>query len=105
MGGETEKKGMTTPKLETIDCWIFDLDNTLYPESSRFFEQISRRMTEFIAAHLRIDPAAARLRQKALYHKYGTTLRGLMLEEGIAPEAFLEYVHDIDLTALAPAER
>ncbi len=96
---------MATPRLGTIDCWIFDLDNTLYPESSHFFDQISRRMTEFIAGHFAIDPVAARARQKAHYHKYGTTLRGLMIEDGVAPEAFLEYVHDIELDQLEPAHR
>jgi putative hydrolase of the HAD superfamily len=62
-------------------------------------------MTDFIAAHFEIDRDEARARQKALYQRYGTTLRGLMMEEGMAPEAFLDYVHDIDLTALEPADR
>lgn len=96
---------MTTPRLGAIDCWIFDLDNTLYPESSHFFDQISRRMTEFIAMHFAIDPVTARARQKAHYQRYGTTLRGLMIEDGVAPEAFLDYVHDIDLDQLVPADR
>ncbi len=96
---------MATPRLGAIDCWIFDLDNTLYPESSHFFDQISGRMTEFIAAHFAIDATTARARQKAHYHKYGTTLRGLMIEDGVAPEAFLDYVHDIDLDQLEPAHR
>jgi putative hydrolase of the HAD superfamily len=96
---------MNSSRLGAIDCWIFDLDNTLYPESSHFFDQISRRMTEFIAAHFAIDAVTARARQKAHYHKYGTTLRGLMIEDGVAPEVFLEYVHDIDLDQLEPADR
>ncbi len=96
---------MRTSRLSAIDCWIFDLDNTLYPESSHFFDQISRRMTEFIAGHFAIDAVTARARQKAHYHKYGTTLRGLMIEDGVAPEAFLDYVHDIDLEQLEPADR
>jgi len=98
----TEKHGMADPRLRAIECWIFDLDNTLYPASSRFFEQVSRRMTSFISNHFKIDPDEARNRQKSLYFKYGTTLRGLMVEEGISPEAFLEYVHDVDLDALVP---
>jgi putative hydrolase of the HAD superfamily len=99
------KMAAMATRLGSIDFWIFDLDNTLYPESSHFFDQISRRMTEFIAAHFGIDPIAARARQRAHYHRYGTTLRGLMIEDGVAPESFLEYVHDIDLNALEPAER
>ncbi len=34
--------------------------------------------------------------QKDYYKRYGTTLRGLMEEHGIAPDDFLAYVHDID---------
>ena len=34
---------------ETVDCWIFDLDNTLYPASTRLFDQIDVRMGEYIA--------------------------------------------------------
>ena len=42
----------TTPpaagELAGIDTWIFDLDNTLYPAHSRLFDQIDRRIGEFI---------------------------------------------------------
>ena len=34
--------------------------------------------------------------QKDYYRRYGTTLRGLIVEHGIAPDDFLDYVHDID---------
>jgi putative hydrolase of the HAD superfamily len=40
--------------------------------------------------------------QKALYRAHGTTLNGLIKEHGVDPEAFLDYVHDIDLSSLAP---
>ena len=34
--------------LSSIEVWIFDLDNTLYPAASNLFAQIDQRMTEFI---------------------------------------------------------
>lgn len=79
-----------------VDTWIFDLDNTLYPASCRLFDQIDVRMGDFVSRLLGVDLPEARRRQKAMFYKYGTTLRGLMLEHGIEPDAFLDYVHDID---------
>ena len=81
-----------------IDTWIFDLDNTLYPASCRLFDQIDVRMGEFVSRLLNIEVAEAKLRQKEMFYKYGTTLRGLMTEHAVTPDDFLDYVHDIDHT-------
>lgn len=85
-----------------IRFWIFDLDNTLYPPSCGLFGQVDRRMGEFIAALLDIGLDEARRLQKHYYRHYGTTLRGLMTEHGVAPAVFLDYVHDIDHSLVAP---
>lgn len=90
-------------RLNEVDCWIFDLDNTLYPAESDLFAQIDVRMSEFVSDALGVDRAAARKLQKHYFRAYGTTMRGLRLNHDIAPEAFLNYVHDIDYSALAPA--
>ncbi len=34
--------------LRVADCWIFDLDNTLYPIVNNLFPQVEVRMTQFI---------------------------------------------------------
>jgi putative hydrolase of the HAD superfamily len=85
-----------------IDTWVFDLDNTLYPASCRLFDQIDVRMGEYVAQLLGVDYSEAKLRQKQLFYKYGTTLRGLMVEHGVQPDGFLDYVHDIDHTPVPP---
>ncbi len=85
-----------------IDTWVFDLDNTLYPASSRLFDQVSERIGTFIADYFSVDRAEARRRQKDYFHKYGTTLRGLMIEHELDPTEFLDFVHDIDLSPIAP---
>ena len=85
-----------------VDTWVFDLDNTLYPASCRLFDQIDVKMGEFVSKLLNVEYAEAKLRQKQMFYKYGTTLRGLMTEHGIAPDAFLDYVHDIDHTPIPP---
>lgn len=88
-----------------VEAWVFDLDNTLYPPSSDLFSQIDARISGYIARHLGMPPEEARLKQKAFYRDYGTTLRGLMVEHGIEPDAFLEYVHDIDYSPVMPNPR
>ena len=35
--------------LANIDCWIFDLDNTLYPASTDLFAQVCEKMSTYIA--------------------------------------------------------
>jgi putative hydrolase of the HAD superfamily len=40
--------------------------------------------------------------QKDYYRRYGTTMRGLMTEHGIDPDAYLDYVHEIDHSPLQP---
>lgn len=85
-----------------VEAWVFDLDNTLYPPSSDLFSQIDVRISDYIARHLGLSAEDARLKQKAFYRDYGTTLRGLMIEHDIEPDAFLEYVHDIDYSPVAP---
>jgi putative hydrolase of the HAD superfamily len=84
--------------MHHIDCWIFDLDNTLYPASCNLFDQVDRRIGEFIADLLQVDAAEARRLQKQYFQEYGTTLRGLMTHHGMTPAAFLDYVHAIDVT-------
>lgn len=87
----------------TIDVWIFDLDNTLYPASCNLFAQVSQRIGEYISRALQLPPDEARLLQKSYFRRYGTTLRGLMVEHGLDPLPFLAYVHDIDVTPVPPA--
>lgn len=85
-----------------IDTWIFDLDNTLYPAECDLFSQVSDRMGEYIASFLGVDREAARRLQKQYFAIHGTTMRGMMVEHAMDPLAFLDYVHDIDVTAVAP---
>ena len=91
-----------TSRFGRIETWIFDLDNTLYPAHTDLFQQVDRRITDFIADYLKVDRDEAHRIQKDYYHRYGTSLRGLMAEDGMDPHAFLDYVHDIDHSPLEP---
>ena len=85
-----------------VEHWIFDLDNTLYPHHSNLFDQIDEKMTTYLAKLLQLGKEEARTVQKTYYRTYGTTLRGLMVEKGITPDDFLDFVHDIDHSVLEP---
>lgn len=82
--------------------WLFDLDNTLYPASCRLFDQIDERMGSFIMGLFKVGLDEAKHIQKTYFYEYGTTLNGLMERHDITPDAFLDYVHDIDVTPVDP---
>jgi putative hydrolase of the HAD superfamily len=88
------------PDFRHVDVWIFDLDNTLYPAESRIFAQVEARMTRFVQELLKLEEQEARRIQKAYYREHGTTLNGLMRVHGVDPDAYLAFVHDIDISAL-----
>jgi len=90
-------------RLGYPDGWLFDLDNTLYPATSNLFDQVDRRMGTYISNLLGISRDCARVLQKRYYRDYGSTLSGLMRHHGADPDAFLEYVHNIDLGAVGPS--
>jgi len=82
--------------------WVFDLDNTLYPHHTNLFAQIDVKMTSYVAELLQLPREEARKVQKDFYQRYGTTLHGLMENHGVDPDDFLEKVHDIDYSWVAP---
>lgn len=82
--------------------WVFDLDNTLYPHKTNLFSQIDAKMTAYVSQLLELPRDEARKLQKELYLEYGTTLAGLMERHKIDPDDFLNKVHDIDYSWLAP---
>jgi putative hydrolase of the HAD superfamily len=87
--------------FDHVEAWVFDLDNTLYPADCNLFAQIDRRMGEFIANSFGIPLEAAQTLRETYYYEHGTTLAGLVRLHGVSPHAFLDYVHDIDLGAVA----
>jgi putative hydrolase of the HAD superfamily len=83
--------------LSHVEFWIFDLDNTLYPAQCRLFDQVERRIGLYIEQLLNLDREAARALQKQYFREHSTTLRGLMVNHGVDPAHFLEFVHRIDV--------
>ena len=82
--------------FQEVDTWVFDLDNTLYPSDAKVWPQVDERITLYVMRLYGLDGLSARALQKYFYHRYGTTLKALMLEDGIDPYDFLDFAHDID---------
>jgi putative hydrolase of the HAD superfamily len=93
------------PRFAHIRNWIFDLDNCLYPASTGLFSLIDERMGAYIQRLLDCDPVEAKRVQKAHFHEHGTTLAGLMREQGVDPHHFLDDVHAIPLDRVTADER
>jgi putative hydrolase of the HAD superfamily len=86
----------------SVETWVFDLDNTLYPHHLNLWEQVDARIRDYIANFLALTHDEAFRLQKDYYRRYGTSMRGLMTEHGMDPDDFLAFVHQIDHSPLAP---
>jgi putative hydrolase of the HAD superfamily len=88
--------------LRHIDCWIFDLDLTLYPPEAEIMAQVRNRIAAYVERHFDIGPDEAHEIRHRYWQSYGTTLGGLMAEHGVDPHGYLDFVHDVDLSRLSP---
>lgn len=95
-----------TPDLSAdfrnVDFWIFDLDNTLYPQSVNLLGQMRSKTYDYMCSLL----GTGRMEAANLYERfeaaYGTSMNGLMIEHNIDPNGFLDFVHDIDHDLIEP---
>jgi putative hydrolase of the HAD superfamily len=87
--------------LSHVETWLFDLDNTLYPSDTGLGEEISDRITAYMARLTGLPWAEARNLQKRYLADHGLTLRGLMLHHGVDPDEFHALFHDMSLEVLA----
>jgi putative hydrolase of the HAD superfamily len=85
-----------------VTTWVFDLDNTLYPPDSGIWPKIDERITLFLVELFGLDGQSAQALHKHYYSRHGTTLLGLAHERIDLTEQYLEFVHDIDRSALKP---
>src|SRR5258705_7108981 len=101
---EIDERDGTRDAFGHVDTWVFDLDDTLYPRSIGLHHQLKQRVVLFIADHMKIGHAAAEAVHVDYYERYGATLQGLVEMHGVVPRAFLDFIHDIDLSALGRNE-
>ena len=87
-------------EFKNLKNFIFDCDGVLYSDLDAVFGQVSERMTQYISKKLDLDLVKAKELQTNYFHKYNTSLNGLMIHHEVDPKEFLKYVHDIDLSCL-----
>jgi putative hydrolase of the HAD superfamily len=88
--------------FDRVDTWVFDLDNTLYPHHLNLWQQVDDRIRSYVAKFLGVSYEDAFRKQKDFYRRYGTTMRGMMVEHGMKSDDYLAYVHQIDHSPLTP---
>lgn len=90
------------PQFSHIDTWIFDLDLTLYAPDANIMAQVRDRIALYVEGYFKIGSDEAHNIRHRYWQKYGTTLSGLMAEHDVDPHGYLDFVHDVDLSMLAP---
>ena len=76
---------------------FFDLDDTLYPNSTGLWEMIRQRMSQYMLERLKLPSEKVPGMRKQYYETYGTTLRGLQIHHSVDPDDYLAFVHDLPL--------
>ncbi|HYK90759.1 MAG TPA: pyrimidine 5'-nucleotidase [Acidobacteriota bacterium] len=76
---------------------LFDLDNTLYPQSSGLWEAIGDRINLYMMERLGMHPTEVSRKRDDFLRAFGTTLSALRHYYGIDPDEFLSFVHDLPL--------
>jgi putative hydrolase of the HAD superfamily len=79
----------------TLKYIIFDLDDTLYPRDTGLMHEVGRRIQMWLCDYLGLTWEEAIVRRREYFHRYGTTLGGLMAEHGMGAHDYLVFVHDV----------
>ena len=81
---------------------LFDLDETLYPRDAGVMQEIGRLIRRYIVQEYGATPEEADALARRYHQEYGTSMRGLLLNNHLDVDRFLAYVHDFPLDLLQP---
>ena len=70
--------------MKNIKNILFDCDGVLYQDLESVFGQVSKRMTQYISEKLKINLVEAKKLQTEYFHKYNTSLNGLMIHHDVS---------------------
>jgi putative hydrolase of the HAD superfamily len=76
---------------------FFDLDDTLYPNSTGLWQAIRMRIGLYMRERLSLPEEEILELRRFYFERYGTTLRGLQIHNRVDPLDYLAYVHDLPL--------
>lgn len=79
----------------TLQYVLFDLDDTIYPRNTPIMPAIGEQIKTFLIDTLGLTYEEATERRAYYNQVYGTVLRGLLQEETVDIQAYLEHVHNI----------
>lgn len=99
---QRKKTSSKVNMLNQVNCWIFDLDNTLYPVTKDLLSEIDAQMSRFVSNFLNIDLHESRKVQKKYFREYGLTLRGLMINHKLDPDVFFKEMAPTNLEKIQP---
>ncbi|CAJ2513795.1 Uu.00g019140.m01.CDS01 [Anthostomella pinea] len=93
MGSQrTEPEGASSSS-SSRPVWFFDIDNCLYPRSSKVHDLMAQLIDEYFAKHLGVSEEEAIRLHKEYYKNYGLAIEGLVRHHQIDP---LEYNAKVD---------
>lgn len=87
-----------------MEYLLFDLDNTLYGAEKDLFSLIDRRINCFMEEIVGIAAGDVDPLRRYYWKEYGVTLQGLIRHHDVDPEAYLHYVHDVDVNSRLVAD-
>lgn len=74
---------------------IFDLDDTLYPRNSGLMQEVGHRIQTWLCNQLGLTWEEAVALGREYFHRYGTTMGGLIAKHDVDVRDYLVFVHDI----------
>lgn len=96
------KTSASGPDFAGVNTWVFDLDHTLYTTDAAKQAQMEERICRYVQRHFGLARDAAWGVQKTYLRDYGSTLVGLIQNEGVDPDAYHDEINDIEVLNLAP---
>lgn len=88
----------------SLEYLILDLDNTLYPKSSRLLQTIDRMIDEYLVDRLKLPLDQVTRLRRDYCKEYGTTLGGLVTRQGMDPHDYIEANYCLDLSQFIAAD-
>lgn len=81
---------------------LFDLDETLYPRTAGVMQEIGRQIRRYIMREYGATWEEADSLARRYHQEYGTSMRGLLLNNDLDVERYLAFVHDLPRDLLQP---
>jgi len=83
---------------------IVDCDNTLYPASTNLMALNDAGIASYLTGVMGVSVEQAEGMRIGYLRKYGTTLAGLVAEQKVDPDEFLDYVHSYEVSPILSAD-